>query len=352
MFSRGILQRVTSNELKSVITKRSLTSTTLRTTPKFNSKSKLITQFNQEQKRGYAWSNKRDEGPKARYFFLIGIVGTAIFALVVSKVDAQDPAKSLAKKKNSMSEEEWEQQLINLGRKTLAFKPTEAEFYFVPNGCNNDKKVKQLVEKLEAGNDNSVGTIDLNELIDEQFNSENGSKYGALLKSTLDSTDLKSNGCHYKFSYKLAPGIFTKLVYNKVVSLRKEHPEYTRFVLLNYPNTIQEAVKFEQDVAVSKKLVLLGTEEKDNDIVEYFNTVDKVIKLEQLQVEKFERAVASTPVSSAAGPTSDKEQPPADDAPAIKKAQYKLRELGEPIRRYGETDQDVIDRLTEMLKKN
>ncbi|GMG21481.1 unnamed protein product [Ambrosiozyma monospora] len=351
MFSRGIIQRVTSNELKSVISKRFLTSTTLRSTPKVHNNFKFITQFNQGQKRSYAWSNKREDGPKARYFFLVGIVGTAIFALVVSKIDAQDPAKSLAKKKNSMSEEEWEQQLINLRRKTLAFKPSEAEFYLVPNGCNNDKKVKQLVEKLEAGEDNSVGTIDLNQLIDEQLTSEMGSKYGAVLKSTLDTTDLKSNGCHYKFSYKLAPGIFTKLVYNKVVSLRKEHPEYTRFVLLNYPNTIQEAVKFEQDVAVSKKLVLFGTEEKDNDIVEYFNTVDKCIKLEQLQVEKFERVVANTPVSTT-GSTSDKEQPPADDAPAIKKAQYKLRELGEPIRRYGETDQDVIDRLTEVLKKD
>ncbi|ODV83536.1 hypothetical protein CANARDRAFT_29974 [[Candida] arabinofermentans NRRL YB-2248] len=229
--------------------------------------------------RNYGFDSRRDEGPKVRYFLLVALIGTLIFGAVVKKVDAQDPAKSLGKKKNSFSEEEWEQQLQLIKRKKLLF-DNSFDFYLVPFGA--DANINQLKEKVSTSNSNSnVGVIDLNKLIKDQLD-DNNSRYGSILSQTLDQFNKDSKTCFYKFNYKLSNGLFTKLISDEINDLINEDPNLNKFILLNYPNTIPEAIKFEQDVAIAKNLVLINDKAEKNDIVDYFKTVNKVINIKDL----------------------------------------------------------------------
>lgn len=230
-----------------------------------------------QQKRGYAFSG-RDEGPKFRNFLLVGLIGTGIFVLVVKRVDQEDPTKSLAKRKTSYSEEEWAN--ISVKRKQLVFKPDEADIYLVPYGSNS-KIINNLKNKLEKKDQGEIKFIDLNNLIENQM-SEAGTKYGQLLSETKENFDPNSKTCKYTFTYRLASGIFTKLISDELKAARSESPDIKQFVLLNYPNSIKEAVAFDRDVANTTNLVVTGDEKKDDSIVDYFNTVNKVVTVNDL----------------------------------------------------------------------
>ncbi|VEU21484.1 DEKNAAC102687 [Brettanomyces naardenensis] len=285
-----------------------------------------------------------------RWFVLVAIFGTAVFVKIAHRIRDDENNTSFKNKTVSYSEEEWQDHVEEMRRKRFQFRSGE-EFYLFPFASNSKDKTKRLVTKL--GGEETVGVIDLNDLIKEQLE-DPSSRYGTLLSETLDKEDEGSNTCRYIFTYVLAPGVFTQLVKDRALKLREENPKITRFAILNYPNTIPEAVKFEQKVATVSKLVVAGKEPKENNIIDYFSTVDKVInidKLPKMEPKVVDRSeyVKSKPASKAAlSPAL--EQPPADDAPMIKKAQYRLREIGEPIRRYGETDRDVIERLSKLTK--
>ncbi|KAH3665804.1 hypothetical protein OGAPHI_003992 [Ogataea philodendri] len=200
-----------------------------------------------------------------------------MFVYAANKVNEQDANRSLAKRKKTFTEEEWEEQLSQIKRKQLVFDDS-TKFYLVPFGAHKEAKVEELKSALGP----NTAVIDLNELIKQQMDSPE-STYGALLGKTLDGFDTNKSACFYTFTYRLAPGLFTKLVKTTSQKLKAQNPELTNFVLLNYPNTIPEAIKFEQDVAVAQKLVLLDNQETDSNIVDYFRTVNKVADLDQLK---------------------------------------------------------------------
>ncbi|KAG7859353.1 hypothetical protein KL939_002253 [Ogataea angusta] len=227
------------------------------------------------QKRTYALKETHDP-PKVAYFLLVGVFGTLVFVYVANKVNDQDSSKSLAKRKNTFTEEEWEQQMNQIKRKQLSFDNSN-NFYLVPYGAHREQKVEQLVKALGP----NTATVDLNELIKRQMD-DPSSQYGALLGKTLDTYDPQRNTCFYTFTYRLAAGVFTKLVRTEMQRLKAKDPQIENFVILNYPNTMPEAVKFEQDVAIVKNLVLLDEKESDENIVDYFRTVGKVVDLEKL----------------------------------------------------------------------
>ncbi|KAG7893056.1 hypothetical protein KL925_001231 [Ogataea polymorpha] len=232
--------------------------------------------INTYQKRTYALKETNDP-PKLAYFLLVGVFGTLVFVYVANKVNDQDASKSLAKRKNTYTEEEWEQQMNQIKRKQLAFDNSN-NFYLVPYGAHREEKVKQLVDTLGP----DTATVDLNELIKRQIDDPN-SQYGALLGKSLDTYDPQRNTCFYTFTYKLAAGVFTKLVRTEMQRLKAANPQIKNFVILNYPNTMPEAVKFEQDVAIVKNLVLLDDKESNENIVDYFRTVGKVVDLHKLE---------------------------------------------------------------------
>lgn len=286
-----------------------------------------------------------------KWLAVVSIVGTAIFVKVIRRVkDEQD--NNRLNIKTTYTEEEWHEHLRKLQKKKFSFESGE-EFYLFPFASHSEKKVTELVNKL--GGSDTVATVDLNDLIAAQL-ADKSSKFGHLLQQTLEKKDEKSNTCYYNFTYVLSPGVFTQLVKDKALELRAEHPKYSRFVLLNYPNTIEEAVRFEQKVSKVKKLVVGGKEPKDNRIIDYFDTVDKVTKINDLSKQEPKiinrsSAASSNIVKSVYTGSSlpwGASEPPAE-APAILKAQYKLRKMGQPIRKYGEKDKDVIERLSSFV---
>ncbi|KAG7706641.1 hypothetical protein KL930_000124 [Ogataea haglerorum] len=232
--------------------------------------------INTYQKRTYALKENNDP-PKLAYFLLVGVFGTLVFVYVANKVNDQDSSTSLAKRKTTFTEEEWEQQMNQIKRKQLAFDSSN-NVYLVPYGAHREQKVEQLVNALGL----NTATVNLNELIKRQIDDPN-SQYGALLKRNLDTYDSQRNTCFYTFTYKLAAGVFTKLVRTEMQRLKAKDPQIKNFVILNYPNTMPEAVKFEQDVATVKNLVLLDERESNENIVDYFRTVGKVVDLEKIE---------------------------------------------------------------------
>lgn len=213
----------------------------------------------------------KDQGPKFRHFAAIGLVGTAIFIATVHRVDREDSKTSLAKKKNSFTEEEWATHLEGLKRKKLVFTAEDGlNMYLVPY-VKDEAQVDQLRKSL-----GSAAVIDLDDLISRQFE-DSDSEYYSLLRDTFVSK-ASSEGSSYQFGYRLAPGLFAHLVQLELSRIHKEQPQTKNFLLLRFPNNIKEAVKFEQDVALSRGVVLLDDAHAKSDVVEYFGTVNKVSK--------------------------------------------------------------------------
>lgn len=304
---------------------------------------------------GFKNENEVDKNFYIKWLGIIVVFGTYIFAKIARRIKENQNEKSYEKNKKTYTEAEWQQHLRNLRRTRFNFESGE-EFYLFPFASKNGKQVDELVEKL--GGEDTVAVIDLNKLIKKELDASN-SRFGDLLKRTLDKKQEDASGCHYTFTYALASGLFTRLIQDHALSMVKEHPQYSRFILLNYPNTVEEGVKFEQKVAKVTDLVVAGNEPPDNSIVEYFDTVGKVIsvdKIPKMEPKIIERN-SSKPgleneLNTGLASLPEDAPEPAKDASTILKAQYRLRQLGQPIRKYGEKDKDVIQRLSSLLKND
>lgn len=275
-----------------------------------------------------------------KWFLLVAAFGTMVYVNVMQRIQEQDHSKNLEKYKKTFTEDEWNKYISEIQKKHLTLEKGE-ECYLLPvtNGNSKDSEVvKQIVEKLGAK------VIDLNELVERQLE---GGKYHILLKENLETHDPKANGFAYSFTYRLKPGIFTQLVSDEIKKEKDADPGAGRFLLLNYPPNIKEAIKFEQNVC-SRDTLLVLKDEEDNNVVEYFETVDKIKhvkdlpKLDPLDISHVAKPapLLETPQLKMLADTQ-----PSQDAPAIEKAQWQLRQLGQPIRQYGESDEDVITRL-------
>jgi hypothetical protein len=293
-----------------------------------------------------------------KWFLLVGVFGTMVYMTVMQRIKEQDHSKNLEKYKKTFTEEEWNSYINEIQKKHLTLENGE-ECYLIPFTNSNSidsKPIKSTIEKL--GGSENVGVLDLNELIKNQLENKLGkSKYSILLNQTLESENDKLPGFKYSFTYRLKPGIFTQIVSDEISNLKSLNPTLGRFIVLNYPPTIKEAIKFEQNVCNKDILITLNDKSQNEDIIQYFETVDKVksanslTKLDPIIINTDKKAtvpVKETESTVKLHVLSNNE--PTDDAPAIEKAQYKLRQLKQPIREYGETDVDVINRLKNLQK--
>lgn len=260
-----------------------------------------------------------------KYFLLVAAFGTMVYANVVSRIQKQDHSQTWQKNKKEFTESEWNSYMAELNRKSLLL--PDSTCLLVPN-CD-DKKKKSILEQLQMG-DNLGAVVDLNELIRDQLN-DHTKKYNVLLNDTLESKDELSTGFKFKFNYKLRPGLFTQLV-NDAITSAPDSTSLDKVVILNYPPNVKEAVKFEQNISTNDYLITFETG-KDDTVVEYYKTVDKAINGKNLNDFLQGRLVAN-------------------EESAVKTAQRKLRGLNEPVRLYGETDGEVVERLKSLSKQN
>lgn len=296
--------------------------------------------------RGRTHSKVMDDRMQYKWFLLVAAFGTMVYVNVVGRIQDQDHSRNLERYKKNFTPQEWDDYISQIERKTMLLDSGE-ECYMMPGGASA-KTAATLISKL-----GEAELLDLNELVRYQLETPSA-KYHHVLKDNLER-EVKGSGLHYAFTYKLRPGLFTQLVHDAIKAAKERDPSLGRFVVLNYPPTVKEAVKFEQNVTTNDFVVSEGND--DSDIVQYFQTVDKVFVLnkmptkETLRVDPKAKAKPSQvaePKLSPAPLRPSLDVPPPADASALHVAQYKLRQRGEPIRRYGESDADVVARLASL----
>lgn len=238
--------------------------------PKVSAKSAFL------PSRFYATARKPrlpDQGPKLRYLFVVVLASYGLLHYCTQRMDKSK------KPQTSFSEREFEEyeKRTGLRRRMKLIGPDKQDqyaFYAVP--FSTSKSISDtLKEKLQG---REVKVINPSELMDKEVELEG--KYSYLIE------DIRASG-------RLVPkGLLTALVKNEVnLFMNTTKGQYdTDIVLLNYPQSTDEAIKFENDVSDIHSCLVPDNEEvlknnldaellrKINNVVGYFDIVKKVQK--------------------------------------------------------------------------
>ncbi|GEQ70832.1 hypothetical protein JCM33374_g4512 [Metschnikowia sp. JCM 33374] len=218
---------------------------------------------------------KRQKVPRVRYLFAVVLFSYGCLHFVTSKVSKKAP-------RTSFSEREFEQYEKETGLKRRsklipAEKNNQYAFYAVPYAHNVTHALEQVKQVIPE--EKNVKIILPSELIAKEI--EDQGRYSYLLE------ELKAHG------RSLPKGLITALVKQEVkLFMNTTGGQYdTSIVLMNYPQTTDEAIKFENDVADIHTCVVLpdntnmaedlgdDSVRQFNNVVGYFDIVDKVKKI-------------------------------------------------------------------------
>lgn len=217
-----------------------------------------------------------ENAPRIRYLIMMVAVSFGCLHFVSTKVQKAPP-------KTSFSEREFKQYEQETGlkrrHKLVSFEKNEQyTFYALPYTHSVDGAVAKLTAKLPEHK--QVKVIDPKELIEKEI--EEDKRYSYLLQ------ELKAQG------REMPKGLITALVKEEVQlfmnTTRGQHD--TNVILVNYPQTTEEAIKFENDVSDVHSCIVFDDEfanniqqdlseeriRKINNVVGYFDTVNKVKK--------------------------------------------------------------------------
>lgn len=219
------------------------------------------------------FSTKRNnEPPKMRFLFYTFLFASAVLYVAGTNLDKKKVSKT------SFTEKEFEEyeNANGLKRRTKLISTEDVEkykFYVVPYVHKNE-----FISKLATKLDKEVKIIDPEELIKRER--EDDSRHYAYLLQDLAKAD-----------EPIPKGLVTALIKEDIkfyLNTRKGTFD-TNFIIMNYPQTTDEAIKFENDISDILKCIVLhydmlnelrknkGPEEArliDN-VVGYFETVGK-----------------------------------------------------------------------------
>lgn len=215
-----------------------------------------------------------ENAPRIRYLVMMVAASFGLLHYVTSQIDKKAP-------KNSFSEREFQQYEKETGlkrrHKLISHeKNDQYQFYVVPY-CHDVKAAeKELTKKLPQGK--NVKIVEPSKLIESEIEDEK--KYGYLLQ------DIKAQG------RPMPRGLITAIVKEEIeLFINTTKGQYdTSIVILNYPQSTEEAIKFENDISDVKTCVKLENDcskylesdfaqddvRKVNNVFGYFDTVDKV----------------------------------------------------------------------------
>lgn len=176
-----------------------------------------------------AYSAGRQEPPKMRYIALVAVLGSGAFVLAANSLDRKKP-------KTQITEEEYEQekQRNKLRYKKGAFGTDEVSVVFVLGGPGAGKGTQC------ANIVNDFGFVHLSAgdlLREEQKNPE--SQYGELIAS-------------YIREGKIVPQEITIALLQNAMKQAIANKGITKFLVDGFPRKMDQAIKFEDEVAVSK----------------------------------------------------------------------------------------------------
>lgn len=176
-----------------------------------------------------AYSAGRQEPPKMRYIALVAVLGSGAFVLAANSLDRKKP-------KTEITEEEYERekQRNKLKYKQGAFGSDEVSVVFVLGGPGAGKGTQC------ANIVNDFGFVHLSAgdlLREEQKNPE--SKYGELIAS-------------YIREGKIVPQEITIALLQRAMKQAIADRGITKFLVDGFPRKMDQAIKFEDEVAISK----------------------------------------------------------------------------------------------------
>lgn len=188
------------------------------------------------------YSNARMEPPKLRYIVGIALLSSAVFAVSVQSLEKKAP-------KTEMSVQEYENNKTQARNryKRIHFRPEQVQVTFVPEGCSKvpEGYLYLNVPDIIASSDPNVN------------------KYHHIVER------FREDGLPLPVTTTLA------IVHDAMTRALADKPDGTKMIIGNFPKSIDEAVKFEQDIAAVDRLV---TSDSKSPIAQYFDTVGKVSK--------------------------------------------------------------------------
>lgn len=219
---------------------------------------------------------------RIKYLVLMFAASWVLLLFVTSQVDKKAPKTSFSNREYEAYEKESG---LRRRKKLITAEQKERyKFYAVPYSTDATKSEKAFSKALNP--DVAQKIIDPSELIVKELEEEG--KYSYLLE------DLKTSG-------RLMPaGLLTALVKQEIqlfTNTTKGQFE-TNIIMLNYPQTTEEAIKFENDVSDFDACVVT-TDDYDknlnktddttrrnlNNVYGYFNVLNKFKKLGQDKLE-------------------------------------------------------------------
>lgn len=220
-------------------------------------------------------SRSSENAPKLRYLFYMFLISSGAMYFVANSVEKRKVKKSFTEKEF----EEYEER-TGLKRRSKLIPPSDANkyvFYAVPY-VHNDELIKAMAQRLSNDGSN-VKIIDPEKLIDKEME-DTTAPYSILLQ------DLKSSGRPFP------RGLITAIIKNDIKAyLNTRNGTFdTSFILKNYPQNTNEAIKFENEIADIRKCVVFHydvvselkknkgkeAEKLVNNVINYYDTVDKV----------------------------------------------------------------------------
>ena len=219
----------------------------------------------------------KNEAPKLRYIFYVFLFSSATLYLAGQKVDKSKKPKTSFNSDREFLDYERETGLKRRHKLIDNELNDKFKFYVVPY-VHADETVTKIANRLQALEpEKNVRIIDPQELIEQELKDESR-KYSYLLQ------DLKEQGKSFP------RGLITALIKEELqIFLTTRSGTFdTNFILKNYPQSTEEAIKFENDVSgIQKCLILhydvmneLKNEDVDkvrliNNVHGYFETVGR-----------------------------------------------------------------------------
>lgn len=219
---------------------------------------------------------------RLKYLLLMVIASWGLLFFVTSQVDKKAPKTSFSHREYEAYERESglkrRKKLLNAEQKD------QFKFYAVPFSSEAKRSEKEFSKALKS--DVAQKIIKPNDLIEKELEDEG--KYSYLLQ------ELKATG------RQMPSGLITALVKQEIqLFLNTTKGQYdTNIILLNYPQTTEEAIKFENDIADFEACVVLpsdydnklaqldeDTQRKLNNVFGYFDVLNKFKKLGKDELE-------------------------------------------------------------------
>lgn len=202
-------------------------------------------------------TGKRNEPeyPGFKKFSLIAIIGTVVFVSTVRTLDDN-------KQKLSMSQQEYDHSVNGLKRRVSIFAPEELKVQLMQS---RDPMMIKKVTQIQQ-----LTIIDPREIVIKAQN-DASDPYEPLLGELLEKYGPQD------YIDNLPTGMLVMLLGRY---MRQNCHRDDQVLIIDFPKTLKEAIKFENDISIIEKLVVApGSDTQSNDVAKYYATVDKINQL-------------------------------------------------------------------------